>query len=87
MCSLQVLSCTQLFDILESTPVAASSSTAECFLCESPVDIKLEPCGHVILCSTCAQRAKKCPQCKVRLYYHQPKSSSLIIIYVYHRLQ
>ena len=39
-----------------------------CFLCESPVDVKLEPCGHAMMCSTCAQRAKKCPKpgCKVQ---------------------
>ena len=29
------------------------------------MDIKFEPCGHAMMCSTCAQRAKKCPQCKV----------------------
>ena len=52
---------------LESTP-AADGSTTECFLCESPVDIKFEPCGHAMMCSTCAQRAKKCPQCKVGEY-------------------
>jgi hypothetical protein len=54
-----------LISFLESTPVA-DSLTAECFMCgESPVDIKFEPCGHAMMCSTCAQRAKKCPQCKV----------------------
>ena len=52
---------------LESTP-AAIGSIAKCFLCESPVDIKFEPCGHAMMCSTCAQRAKKCPQCKVGEY-------------------
>ena len=51
---------------LEPTPVA-DSSTTECF-CESPVDVKFEPCGHAMMCSTCAQRAKKCPQCKVEEY-------------------
>ena len=45
---------------------ATVSSNAEpCFLCESPVDVKFEPCGHAMMCSTCAQRAKKCPHCKV----------------------
>lgn len=36
-----------------------------CFLCESVVDVQLEPCNHAILCNDCAQRAKKCPLCRV----------------------
>ena len=36
-----------------------------CFLCEAPVDVKFEPCGHALMCNQCAQRAKKCPTCKV----------------------
>ena len=44
--------------------------TELCFLCESPVDVKLEPCGHAIMCSTCGQRARKCPQCKVWLSFN-----------------
>lgn len=36
-----------------------------CFLCESPVDVKFEPCGHALMCHNCANRAKKCPTCKV----------------------
>ncbi|XP_064403437.1 uncharacterized protein LOC135348948 [Halichondria panicea] len=35
-----------------------------CFLCEAPVDVKFKPCGHVVMCAECAQRAKKCPICK-----------------------
>ncbi|XP_064385276.1 E3 ubiquitin-protein ligase mind-bomb-like isoform X1 [Halichondria panicea] len=35
-----------------------------CFLCEAPVDVKFEPCGHAVMCAECAQRAKKCPTCK-----------------------
>ena len=53
-----------------STETATSSKVHVeefCFLCESPVDVKFEPCGHALMCSTCAQRAKKCPQCKVKL--------------------
>ena len=46
-----------------------SSAGAEeellCFLCESPVDVQLEPCKHAVLCDSCAQRAKKCPHCRV----------------------
>lgn len=36
-----------------------------CFLCEAPVDVKFEPCGHALMCHNCADRAKKCPTCKV----------------------
>lgn len=35
-----------------------------CFLCEMPVDVKFEPCGHALMCNQCAERAKKCPTCK-----------------------
>ncbi|XP_064385298.1 uncharacterized protein LOC135334154 [Halichondria panicea] len=35
-----------------------------CFLCEDPIDIKFEPCGHAVMCSACAQRTRKCPICK-----------------------
>lgn len=38
-----------------------------CFLCEAPVDVKFEPCGHALMCHDCAKRAKKCPTCKVRM--------------------
>ena len=55
-----------MFSFVVSTPVATSSTVEECFLCESPVDVQFEPCGHAMMCSTCAQRAKKCPQCKVK---------------------
>ena len=37
-----------------------------CFLCEAPVDVKFEPCGHALMCHNCADRAKKCPTCKAR---------------------
>ena len=54
--------------VCDVVDVATAGSDQEaCFLCESPVDVKFEPCGHAMMCSTCAQRAKKCPQCKVRL--------------------
>ena len=36
----------------------------ECLVCcESPPNIKFEPCGHKIACSECAQRMKKCLEC------------------------
>ena len=43
----------------------ASSVVEECFLCESPVEVKFEPCGHAVLCAICSERAKKCVKCKV----------------------
>ena len=36
-----------------------------CFLCDATVDVKFEPCDHAVMCSGCAQRAKKCPKCRV----------------------
>ena len=52
---------------LSTFVVATAGSNVElCFLCESPVDVKFEPCGHAMMCSTCAQRARKCPECKVK---------------------
>ena len=41
-----------------------------CFLCEMPVDVKFEPCGHALMCNQCAERAKKCPTCKVIGVYY-----------------
>ena len=38
-----------------------------CVLCESPADVKFEPCGHTIMCKECADRAKRCPNCKVQV--------------------
>ena len=50
---------------------ASQTSTAQdsidpsiCFLCDDPVTVKLLPCGHAIICSSCAQRAKKCLKCR-----------------------
>ena len=59
-----------LFGFSVDVAATASSSQESCFLCESPVDVKFEPCGHASMCSTCAERAKKCPQCKVRNYIY-----------------
>ena len=36
-----------------------------CFLCDSPADVVFQPCGHSVMCSQCAARAKKCPTCRV----------------------
>ena len=35
-------------------------------LCEEhPASVKFSPCGHTVMCSRCAERAKKCYVCKV----------------------
>ena len=44
---------------------STSGDKKVCFLCESSVDVKFEPCGHALMCHSCADRAKKCPLCKV----------------------
>lgn len=36
-----------------------------CLLCDNPIAVKFEPCGHAVLCEICSERAKKCPKCKV----------------------
>ena len=36
-----------------------------CFMCEAKIDVKFIPCEHAVMCSTCAQRAKRCPTCRV----------------------
>lgn len=47
------------------SPFLASSRLVPCFLCQKGADTKLLPCGHVIMCSDCAGRAKRCPDCRV----------------------
>ena len=44
---------------------STSGDKKVCFLCEASVDVKFEPCGHALMCRNCADRAKKCPLCKV----------------------
>ena len=36
-----------------------------CLLCDEPVDVRIEPCGHTVLCRSHANTAKRCPQCRV----------------------
>jgi len=36
-------------------------------VCEDECDVRLDPCGHIVVCSKCGQRLKKCPTCKVSL--------------------
>ena len=34
------------------------------------MDVKLEPCEHTVMCCRCANKAKRCPTCKVALFYN-----------------
>lgn len=36
-----------------------------CCLCEIPADAKLDPCRHIVMCYHCANKAKRCPTCRV----------------------
>ena len=36
-----------------------------CLLCDRPVDVRIEPCGHTVLCRSHANTAKRCPRCRV----------------------
>ena len=55
--------------ITESTLTAVQPSGVSrqlCLLCEDyPANVRFSPCGHTVLCSRCAERAKKCLHCKV----------------------
>ena len=57
--------------VIISIPLHAAAqpggvSKQPCLLCEEhPANIKFSPCGHTVLCSRCAERAKRCLQCKV----------------------
>ena len=52
-----------------------------CMLCDNRANIMFKPCGHVSMCSECAQpRVKKCPLCKVwKRYYLESCSFSVYI--------
>lgn len=57
-----------LFRLLEST-LSKQQSANECAVCmDNPIDIVCIPCGHLILCSSCANRIqqaeKRCPTCR-----------------------
>ena len=59
------LSISYLFVLTAVQPSGVSRQP--CLLCEDhPASIRFSPCGHTVLCSRCAQRAKRCLQCKVR---------------------
>ena len=42
---------------------ALKLAQVQCFVCESSGMVTLRPCGHSILCGTCAKVVKKCPAC------------------------
>ena len=56
-------------NIPTSTSLSASSNVPvrddTCLLCDEPVDVRIEPCGHTVLCHSHANTAKRCPQCRV----------------------
>ena len=44
-----------------------------CFLCDEECsNVKFLPCGHTVMCSKCAVRTKRCPQCQVSIKYSLP---------------
>ena len=45
--------------------LCVSSCLELCFLCDTPITIKFDPCEHSVVCEQCARRASKCPHCKV----------------------
>ena len=46
------------------SPVLPDDDEA-CLLCDRPIDVRIEPCGHSVLCRSHANTAKRCPQCRV----------------------
>jgi len=51
--------------IEESEPVPSSPPATICTLCEeAKANLEFRPCGHVIMCSPCGERIKKCLECK-----------------------
>ena len=45
----------------------AGESPPLCMVCEDVCDVQFVPCGHVMVCSECGHRIKRCPLCKVSL--------------------
>ena len=48
-----------------ATPTNTSDDDEACLLCDEPIDVRIEPCGHTVLCRSHANTAKRCPQCRV----------------------
>ena len=58
-------------------------SRQPCLLCEEhPAIIKFSPCGHTVLCSRCAERAKRCLQCKVSKDVITSSSHVYVLVHV-----
>ena len=36
-----------------------------CCLCDEEINVKLQPCGHAVMCFKCSHIAKRCPICTV----------------------
>ena len=53
--------------IPQTTPPSQQPPDDEeaCLLCDRPIDVRIEPCGHTVLCRSHANTAKRCPQCRV----------------------
>ena len=49
-----------------STPTEeASGEDRLCCMCDKEFDVRLQPCGHTVLCLDCSTMAKRCPTCNV----------------------
>ncbi|KAJ0411959.1 hypothetical protein ATCC90586_009916 [Pythium insidiosum] len=54
-----------------STPAVKFTPTEKCVVClERPTCVRLEPCGHEVLCSHCALRVSSCPVDRVVITDH-----------------
>jgi hypothetical protein len=40
-----------------------------CCLCDEEINVKLQPCGHAVMCFKCSHIAKRCPICTVSHCY------------------
>ncbi len=46
----------------------ASGPGGKCAVCmDNPLEVSLEPCGHVCLCRDCGEKVVKCPICRARI--------------------
>ena len=57
---------------LPSNPGTPSAIRSECQLCceimkKALRPVRFEPCGHVLVCSECCPRIKKCIKCEIRI--------------------
>lgn len=56
----------------QSPPLSKKQERVECQICCEPMKkslkpVRFEPCGHVIVCSDCCTRMKKCIECKSKI--------------------